>query len=404
MLDCLEKSAERKEVVNFKMARANKISLISQRGGKGTNHEQTDDTFRLLVDSVMDYAIFLLDADGNVMTWNQGAQRIKGYTADEIVGQHFSRFYPREAVESKWPERELEIAGKDGRFSDEGLRVRKDGTTFWANVVITALRDEAGNVQGFSKVTRDLTERRELEERSRELNKELRTRITQLVESQRQVELRTLELQKLSGELLQVQDEEHRRISRTLHDELGQELAALKIELDVQNDGKLLPAIEMVERALSKVRNLSYLLHPPLLDESGLLPALHWYFDGLKKRSGLRITFECKPVIFSRLPRELETAVFRILQEAVTNVYRHSGSEDVRIDIAQTTDRVTIRVRDFGKGIPARASASGVGISGMKERVKQLNGEIRISRAEPGTLVEASLPLYELSAQSIGLL
>jgi PAS domain S-box-containing protein len=387
------------------MANSNHISLVSQREAKlGSDRKQGDDTFRLLVDTVKDYAIFLLDRDGNVMTWNQGAERIKGYAAHEIVGQHFSRFYPREAIESKWPDRELEIAAKEGRYSDEGLRVRKDGTTFWANVVITALRDDAGNLQGFSKVTRDLTERRELEERSRDLNKELRTRITQLIESQRLVELRTFELQKLSGELLHVQDEERRRISRTLHDELGQELAALKIELDVQADVKLVPAIEIVERALAKVRNLSYLLHPPLLDESGLLPALHWYFDGLKKRSGLRITFDSKPVIFSRLPRDIETAVFRILQEAMTNVYRHSGSEDVRIEMTQTSDHVTIRVRDFGKGIAPQASAAGVGISGMKERVKQLNGEIKIGRAEPGTIVEASLPLYDSGAMGLGLL
>ena len=379
------------------------ISLIPQDGA-GTAHTalpQSDQTFRLLVDSVKDYAIFLLSPEGRVVTWNQGAERIKGYKAHEIIGKHFSRFYPREAIESKWPDRELEIAKKEGRYTDEGLRVRKDGSTFWAHVVITALRDEAGALQGFSKVTRDLTERRDLEERTRELNKELRTRVTQLVETQRQVELRTLELQKLSGELLHVQDEERRRISRTLHDELGQELAALKIELDVQGEEKLAPAIEMTERALSKVRNLSYLLHPPLLDESGLLPALHWYFEGLGKRSELRITFDYKPAEFPRLSRDLETAVFRIIQEALTNAYRHSGSEDARIDITQDEDRVTIRVRDFGKGIGPGASTAGVGISGMKERVKQLNGELKVSRAEPGTLVEASIPLYDVGIMGV---
>jgi PAS domain S-box-containing protein len=113
--------------------------------------------FRLLVDSVKDYAIFLLSPEGKVVTLNQGAQRIKGYSAKEIIGRHFSCFYPREAIESKWPDRELEIAKKEGRYTDEGLRVRKDGSSFWAHVVITALRDESGNLQGFSKVTRDLS-------------------------------------------------------------------------------------------------------------------------------------------------------------------------------------------------------------------------------------------------------
>jgi len=148
-----------------------------------------DELFRLLVDSVQDYAIFLLSPEGRVMTWNTGAERIKGYAASEIIGEHFSKFYPREASESGWPQRELEIAASLGRFADEGWRVRKDGTQFWASVVITALR--AGNndeLRGFSKVTRDLSERRALEQRTQDLNKELRARMAQLTTSRSQLE------------------------------------------------------------------------------------------------------------------------------------------------------------------------------------------------------------------------
>src|SRR5207249_3466083 len=121
--------------------------------------------FRLLVESVSDYAIFLLDPEGRIASWNAGAQRIKGYRAEEIIGQHFSRFYPEEDVRARKPEGELEIAQREGRFEDEGWRVRKDGSLFWANVVLTALRDEAGNLKGFSKITRDLTERRRAQEK-----------------------------------------------------------------------------------------------------------------------------------------------------------------------------------------------------------------------------------------------
>ena len=120
--------------------------------------------FRLLVESVKDYAIFMLDKTGHVATWNVGAERIKGYTAAEILGQHFSRFYPREEVETGLCDRELEVATQEGRFEDEGWRVRKDGTRFWANVVITALFDDSGALVGFAKVTRDLTQRRRLEQ------------------------------------------------------------------------------------------------------------------------------------------------------------------------------------------------------------------------------------------------
>jgi PAS domain S-box-containing protein len=362
--------------------------------------QQSDEIFRLLVDSVKDYAIFLLDPKGMVSTWNQGAERIKGYKASEIIGVHFSRFYPREAIESKWPQRVLEIAAKEGRYVDEGLRVRKDGLTFWANVVVTPLRDETGVLRGFSKVTRDLTERRALEERGRQLNTELRSRVSQLMESQRQVELRTLELQKLSAELMHVQDEERRRIARSLHDDLAQHLIAVKLELESgshDSNGRLSRPIQLIDETLLKVRNISYLLHPPLLDESGLLPALHWYFDGLQKRSKMRIAFDYKPAVFQRLSRELETAIFRIIQESLTNVYRHSQSEDARIEVHQQLDRVTVRIRDFGKGIGDGMSlitiSPGIGICAMKERVKQLNGELKVSRAEPGTLVEAAIPI-----------
>ena len=129
----------------------------------------SEERFRLLVEGVKDYAIFSLDSTGHVATWNAGAQRIKGYAADEIIGQHFSAFYPQEAIDRGWPEEELRRAAADGRIEDEGWRLRKDGSRFWANVVITALRDDTGALKGFAKVTRDLTEHREAEENARRL-------------------------------------------------------------------------------------------------------------------------------------------------------------------------------------------------------------------------------------------
>jgi len=126
--------------------------------------ESEAELFRLLVENATDYAIFLLDVEGNIASWNPGARRIKGYRADEIIGRHFSCFYPQEAIDRGWPEHELKVARAEGRFEDEGWRIRKDGTCFWASVVITALKDEQGNLRGFSKITRDLTQRKEAEE------------------------------------------------------------------------------------------------------------------------------------------------------------------------------------------------------------------------------------------------
>ncbi len=141
--------------------RENADSLRKQAGEQGLTAEER---FRLLVESVRDYALFVLDASGNITTWNAGAERIKGYTADEIIGSHFSRFYPAEDVQAGKCERELEAAEREGRFEDEGWRIRKDGSRFWANVVISPVRDRGGKLLGFSKVTRDLTDRKRSEE------------------------------------------------------------------------------------------------------------------------------------------------------------------------------------------------------------------------------------------------
>jgi len=153
------------------------FSKITRDLTERRRHEEdlrhSEERFRLMVEAVQDYAIFMLDPEGRVASWNAGAQRIKGYTPSEIIGQHFSRFYPADRIAAGWPEHELEMARKTGRFEDEGWRLRKDGSRFWANVVITAVHAPSGEVQGFTKVTRDLTERRRmetLEEEGRQIN------------------------------------------------------------------------------------------------------------------------------------------------------------------------------------------------------------------------------------------
>ncbi len=164
-----------KEIEHRKQREAELREALSRRAGEGVQAGETrrlaeerrdlgEERFRLLVESVQDYAIFLLDPEGRVSSWNAGAKRIKGYQADEIIGQHFSRFYPEEDVKAGKCERELEGAVRDGRFEDEGWRVRRDGSRFWANVVITRMTNRTGNLIGFAKVTRDLTQRRALED------------------------------------------------------------------------------------------------------------------------------------------------------------------------------------------------------------------------------------------------
>jgi PAS domain S-box-containing protein len=360
--------------------------------GPGDAPDQPD-LFRLLVQSIRDYAIFVLDPAGNVLTWNPGAQAMKGYVSEEIIGRHFFVFYPAEARQSRWPEHELGLAQREGRFIDEGWRVRKNGSTFWASVVITALRSADGKLFGFAKVTKDMTERRRAEEHIKNLNRELRERVTELDESRRIIELRTIELQKLSSQLLQIEDKERRRLARELHDDLGQQLSAVAMSLPSVKGTE--SCLKMVETAIASVRNISYLLHPPLLDETGLRATLHWFVEGFIKRSSINVTLSTTPADFPRLAPEIEAAIFRVVQESLTNVYRHAGSKKACVHLESQSGWVLVSIRDYGKGISKDIAARplGVGIGSMRERVRQFQGDLKVSRVEPGTLVEVRIPL-----------
>src|SRR5579863_7724063 len=236
---------------------------------------------------------------------------------------------------------------------------------------------------------------------SKLLEQSIRDNATEL---EKMVDSRTDELRRLSVRLMSLQDQERRRIARDLHDGLGQELAVAKMVLDkmllqksAQPDEAWSQASSIVDRAIQQVRTMSHLLHPPLLDEVGLLSALAWYTEGLSKRSGVETSLEVQPRDFPRLTSEVETAIFRIVQEALTNVFRHSQAHSVWITLTQRNGTIGVSVRDDGKGISnkvveLRPDSVGVGIGGMKQRAKELGGELRLSNVDPGTLVELQIP------------
>ena len=363
---------------------------------------QSQDQFQLLVESVQDYAIFMLDAEGYVATWNIGAERIKGYKASEIIGQHFSHFYPEEDVRSGKPQHELTVAAAEGRFEDEGWRLRKDGSPFWANVIITALRDSSGNLKGFAKVTRDITEKMRALAELQLSNQELRKEIAERVAAERKLQESERALRKLSGHLLRMQDEERRRFGRELHDSVGQYLAALKMGLDAmspESNPQIEECIRLVDESMKEVRTISYLLYPPMLEEMGLRSAIPWYLDGFSKRSGISVDCDMDPEI-GRLSRDAEVALFRILQESLTNVHRHSESLTARIRLGMEAGMVYLEVSDEGKGMPPAvlessqdpSSILGVGMRGMSERVRQLGGSLELSSNGHGTTVRARVP------------
>jgi signal transduction histidine kinase len=230
-----------------------------------------------------------------------------------------------------------------------------------------------------------------------------------------QLEILNRELRTLSSNLIATQDDERRRIARELHDSLGQELSAAKMMTDKivmlnrssESTKEAIEVSNLIDHAIQQVRSISYLLHPPLLDEIGLQSALQFYLEGFTKRSGIEISLDMQPSSFPRLSLEMETAIFRIVQEAVTNVFRHSGAREAWVKLVKDENQVVGIVRDNGKGIAdgvmeGRPDRIGVGIGGMRQRVKEFDGALRIGNANPGTFVEVVFPIESVAQNSPG--
>jgi PAS domain S-box-containing protein len=379
----------RRRTVELSTANEKLILEAEERRATAEALRLSEEKLRRIIEGAKDYSILMLGPGGHILSWNLGAHRIKGYQSDEAIGQHISIFYPEEDVRSGKPERLLKFAAEKGRVEDEGWRIRKDGTRFWANVVITALRDQDGGLRGFSKVTRDITERKRAQDAVRDL----------------------------SERLLRAQDEERRRLARELHDSTAQTLSALTINLalvgrfaDLTGHPRaakaLADSVELAEQASREIRTFSYLLHPPLLDEAGLSSALRWYVDGFVQRTGIQVELQNSPEI-GRLSSDVETALFRIAQECLSNVHRHSGSTNARIRLVQDSSKIVLEVSDNGKGLPAdlldesdgAAASFGVGIRGMRERVRQLGGLLELLPGKPGTVVTVALPFSPAAAE-----
>ncbi len=282
-----------------------------------------------------------------------------------------------------------------GNFESEYRLRSKDGVYRWFRSRAIPIRDPEGTIARWYGTCSDIHDSKVLEQSIRDSAAEL----------EKMVDSRTDELRRLSVRLMTLQDQERRRIARDLHDGLGQELAVAKMVLDKMIFQKAAPpnqeawsqASTIIDRAIQQVRTMSHLLHPPLLDEVGLLSALAWYVEGLTKRSGIETSLDVQPSDFPRLASEVETAVFRIVQEALTNVFRHSEARRVWITLSQNDGMISVSVRDDGKGIgkkvaELRPDSVGVGIGGMKQRARELGGELRLENLHPGTLVQLAIP------------
>ncbi len=361
---------------------------------------QSEERFRLLVTNVRNYAIFLLQPDGRVASWNAGAQRIYGYDEEDIIGRHCSCFYPPSENKNSRVRRALRTALREGRFEEEGWRVRRDGLRFWASAVIAPVHDGSGRLRGFAKVIRDMTERKRTEEalrRSEEHYRQLFKEAQAMQES----------LRNLSSQILHVQEEERKNISRELHDEVGQHLTAVSVMLATLKSNGAARTEELAQRiagtqrllqvTMETVHNFARELRPAILDDLGLLPALRSSLSAFAARTGLRVRLRGSATV-EKLGNEQKTVLFRVVQESLTNVAKHAQASRVDVVLHKAEDGIAMEIADNGKSFRDDPRSSvrfrqRLGLLGMQERVRLVNGRFNI-KPDPGrgTTVQVLIP------------
>jgi PAS domain S-box-containing protein len=357
------------------------------------------------------------DPDQRIVWANNALLKLFGYSPEELIGHHLSEFFVQEnTLDEYWGKlmrREevidfpAEFRCKDGSIKD--VLIHSNG--LWKDGQFVRTRS----------FIRDVTERNEMIQALKLAHEELEMRVIgrtaeleqknlQILEQAKILEMKNRNLCELSARLLQVQDDERRRIARDLHDGTGQMLALLSMTLSGlgKEASKLAENVEIVKEVSAELRTLSYLLHPPLLDETGLESALRWYVDGFGKRSGIEVALDL-PDDLGRLSRELETALYRIVQECLTNIHRHSESLTATIRLSQLPGQIALEIKDEGRGIPqeklskiASTGLPGVGLRGMRERIMDFHGELEITSRAKGTDIKIIIPL-DATAQGVRL-
>ncbi len=349
-------------------------------------------------------ALLLVEKQGRMLSANKAALELFGTSLDRLAGHDLSTLVTDDSSQLKLYLRACSRAAQFhlGSFhlrrdSGQQIACRFDGALLpWTgeNILLVRLTPRTTSSTPFIA----LNEQIESLNRARHgLENEVRSRTAELLDAQ-------TKLQELSAKLMLAQDEERRRLARELHDSTGQTLTAIQLNLSVlMHEFPLSPVsrarieqtVELTNHAIGEVRTISHLLHPPMLDEAGLCIALRTFIEGFEERSRITVATDL-PAAFERLSPEMETALFRIVQECLTNVHRHSGSKEASIRLSRENGWVMLEVADVGRGMSLGNNGSsqktGVGIRGMQERVRLLNGVMEFLDARPGTLVRIKLP------------
>jgi PAS domain S-box-containing protein len=356
-------------------------------------------------------ALLLVEKQGRILSANKAALELFGGPLDGLAGRDLSTLVTDDSSQLNLYLRACSRAAQFhlGSFhlrrdSGQQIACRFDGALLpWTgeNILLVRLTPRTTSSTPFIA----LNEQIESLNRARHgLENEVRSRTAELLDAQ-------TKLQELSAKLMLAQDEERRRLARELHDSTGQTLTAIQLNLSVlmhefslspANRARIEQTVELTNHAIGEVRTISHLLHPPLLDEAGLCIALRTFIEGFEERSRITVATDL-PAGFERLSLEMETALFRIVQECLTNVHRHSGSKEASIRLSRENGWVVLEVADVGRGMSLGNNGSsqktGVGIRGMHERVRLLNGVMEFLDARPGTLVRIKLPSPQISSE-----
>jgi PAS domain S-box-containing protein len=325
--------------------------------------------------------IALVDMQGYLVESNPTLQKMLGYNKTELAQRTFTQFTHPDDAQADWGLFKELVEGTRNQYQLETRFYRKDGFVVSGRVTVSLVRNQNGQPEYAIRMVEDISERK-----------------------------RTAEaLRQLSGRLLRLQDKERRRIARELHDTTAQSLAALAMNLSVVKDAApdlaprartcLSESLELAEECSREVRTLAYLLHPPLLEEVGLGSALRWFVDGYSQRTGVHVDLEMPPEL-TRLPGDIELALYRVVQEGLTNIHLHSGSKRAHVCLTCRPDEALLTVADEGRGLPpgllergGHAAKLGVGIPGMRERIRQLGGQFEIVSGSNGTTLTAIVSL-----------
>jgi PAS domain S-box-containing protein len=370
--------------------RAGQVDALVVAGDQGDQIvvlQNAELPYRLLIETISDGAA-TLNSDGTVLYANKRLLEILDVRSEDFIGTPVHQHFPRATTET------ISTLIATARQESAQGEVNLDGEGGRQRFIRLSLNPVA--MAGHHTICLVATE------------------LTELLEANEALKANEESLRQLSARLLQLQDEERRRIARDLHDTSGQKLAiqsmllnqleSMATSLDPQCRQVLAECKSLTNQLVEEIRTVSYLLHPPLLDELGLSSALKWYAEGFSRRTGIETEVEISSN-FQRLPRDIEVTLFRVIQESLTNVHRYSGSPKAIVRVNSSEDRIVLEIRDFGRGIQRETLGTrlgsiapiGVGIQGMKERMRQLSGKLEItSRPQKGTVVTATLPMASL--------